>query len=144
MNILSNATLTLAVCRIPQVWWIRSRLHHRVLRGHAGVLGRHWITWMWILGGSQWFSISIVHGLHWVAGHGDLLGCMLKSKHCFKPEGFVVVCTSTDIKSTDLTIIRCPAPLLPSLVEVTAGAHEAADHRRDDGHKQEDGRGNAG
>lgn len=55
----------------------------------------------------------------------------------------MVVCTSMDIKSRGLTIIRCPAPLLPSLVEVTAGAHEAADHGRNDRHKQEDGRGNA-
>ncbi len=56
---------------------------------------------------------------------------------------FTVVCTSVDIKSSGLTIIRCPAPLLPSLVEVTAGAHEAADHGRNDGHKQEDGGGDA-
>lgn len=45
--------------------------------------------------------------------------------------------------STGLTIIRCPAPLLPSLVEVTAGAHEAAHHGGNDGHKQQDGGGDA-
>lgn len=53
------------------------------------------------------------------------------------------VYTSLDMKSKGLTIIRCPAPLLPSLVEVTAGAHEAADHGRNDRHKQEDGGSNA-
>lgn len=63
---------------------------------------------------SQWFSISVIHGLHRVTGHGDLLG-----------------------------IKRCPPPLLSPLVEVTAGAHEAAHHGRDDGHKQEDGGGDA-
>lgn len=56
----------------------------------------------------------------------------------------MVVCTRMAIKSRGLTIVRCPAPLLPSLVEVTAGAHEAADHGRDDRHKQEDGGGDAG
>lgn len=55
----------------------------------------------------------------------------------------LVVCTSVDRESRGLTIIRCPAPLLPSLVEVTAGAHEATDHGRNDGHKQEDGGGDA-
>lgn len=74
-DLISNATLTLAICRIHQMWRIMSRLHHRVLWGHAGVLGRHWITCMWILRGSQWLSISVIHGLHGVAGHGDLLGC---------------------------------------------------------------------
>lgn len=82
MDILCNATLTLAVCRIHQVWWIRSRLHHRVMRRHASVQWRHWITCMWILRGSQWFSISIIHGLHWIAGHGDLLDCGSKSTDC--------------------------------------------------------------
>lgn len=43
-----------------------------------------------------------------------------------------------------LTIKRCPPPLLPSLVEVTAGAHEAADHGGDDHHKEENGGGDAG
>lgn len=68
-------TLTLAVCRIHHVWWVRSRLHHWVLRGHSGVLGRHRITCMWVLRRCQRFSISVIHGLHWVAGHGDVLGC---------------------------------------------------------------------
>lgn len=68
-------TLTLAVCRIHHVWWVRSRLHHWVLRGHARVLGRHRITCVWILRRCQRFSISVIHGLHWVAGHGDVLGC---------------------------------------------------------------------
>lgn len=44
---------------------------------------------------------------------------------------------------TGLTIKRCPPPLLSPLVEVTAGAHEAAHHGGDDGHKQEDGGGDA-
>lgn len=44
---------------------------------------------------------------------------------------------------TGLTIKRCPPPLLSPLVEVTAGAHEAAHHGRNDGHKQEDGGGDA-
>lgn len=57
--------------------------------------------------------------------------------------GLMVVRTSVDMKSRGLTIIRCPAPLLPSLVEVTAGAHEAADHGRNDRHKQQDGGGDA-
>lgn len=42
-----------------------------------------------------------------------------------------------------LTVERCPPPLLSPLVEVTAGAHEAAHHGGDDGHKQEDGGGDA-
>lgn len=42
-----------------------------------------------------------------------------------------------------LTVKRCPAPLLPSLVEVAAGAHEAADHGGNDDHKEEDGGGDA-
>ncbi len=82
MDLKSDATLTLAVRGIHQVWWIRSRLHHRVLWGHARVLGRHWITRVWILRGSQWFSVSVIHGLHWVAGHGDLLGCGAKGTSC--------------------------------------------------------------
>lgn len=81
----------MAVCRIHHVWRIRSRLHHRVLRVHARILGCHWITCMWIVRGSQWFSISVIHGLHWVAGHGDLLGCGPKSTECregkIKPYG---------------------------------------------------------
>lgn len=48
------------------------------------------------------------------------------------------------IKCLSLTIVGRPAPLLPPLVEVTAGTHEAADHRRDDGHKQENGGRDAG
>lgn len=43
----------------------------------------------------------------------------------------------------ELTVVRCPAPLLPPLVQVAAGAHEAADHGRDDRHEQEDGGGDA-
>lgn len=42
------------------------------------------------------------------------------------------------------TVERRPAPLLPSLVEVAAGAHEAADHGGNDDHKEENGRGDAG
>lgn len=42
-----------------------------------------------------------------------------------------------------LTIKWCPAPLLSPLVEVAAGAHEAAHHGGDDGHEQEDGGGDA-
>lgn len=45
--------------------------------------------------------------------------------------------------SRGLTIIRCPASLLPSLVKIAAGAHEAAHHGGNDGHEQEDGGGNA-
>lgn len=55
---------------------------------------------------------------------------------------FMVVCI-IDMTTRGLTIIRCPAPLLPSLVKVTAGTHEAADHGRNDGHKEEDGRRNS-
>lgn len=43
-----------------------------------------------------------------------------------------------------LTLVRAPPSLLPALVEVTAGAHEAADHCGDDGHEEEDRRGDAG
>lgn len=74
--------LTLAVCRIHHVWWVRSRLHHGVLRGHARVLGRHRITCMWIFRRCQWFSISVIHGLHRVAGHGDVLGCGSDRTEC--------------------------------------------------------------
>lgn len=52
-------------------------------------------------------------------------------------------CSSVAIKSRALTIVRRPAPLLPSLVQITAGAHEAADHGGNDGHEQEDGGGDA-
>lgn len=60
---------------------------------------------------SQWFPICIVHGLHWVGSHGDVLG-----------------------------VIGSPAALLSSLVKVTAGTHKAADHGSDDSHKEEDRR----
>lgn len=52
----------------------------------------------------------------------------------------------TKLEETDkgFTLIRCPAPLLPSLVEVTTGAHEATDHGRNDADKQENGGGDAG
>ena len=43
---------------------------------------------------------------------------------------------------SSLTVVRCPTSLLPALVEVTAGAHEAAHHGGNDGYKQQDGRGN--
>lgn len=43
-----------------------------------------------------------------------------------------------------LAIEWCPGPLLPSLVEVAAGAHEAADHGGDDDHEEENGGGDAG
>lgn len=42
-----------------------------------------------------------------------------------------------------LSLIRCPPSLLPSLVKVTTGAHEAADHCSDDGHEQQNGGGDA-
>lgn len=71
----ASVTLTLAVRRVHHVWGVRPRLHHRVLRGHARVLGCHWVAGVRILGGSQWFPIGVVHGLYWVTGHGDLLGC---------------------------------------------------------------------
>lgn len=77
-------TRTLAVCRIHHVRWIRSRLHHRILRGHSRILWRHWITCVWILRGSQWFSIGVIHGLHWIVGHGDLLGCGSNSTECYE------------------------------------------------------------
>lgn len=103
---------------IPKVchWilWIGSRVHHGILCGHSRILGGHWITHVWIVGGSNRFSISIIHGLHWIAGHRDLLD-----------------------------FIWCPASLLPSLIEVAAGTHEAAHHGSDDCYEQEDGRGDA-
>lgn len=74
----SYAGLTLAVCRIHGAWYVRSRLHHWVLWRHARILGRHRVTNGWILWGANWFTISIVHGLNRVAGHGDLLSCGLK------------------------------------------------------------------
>lgn len=43
-----------------------------------------------------------------------------------------------------LAIEWCPGPLLPSLVEVAARAHEAADHGGDDDHEEENGGGDAG
>lgn len=42
-----------------------------------------------------------------------------------------------------LGFIRCPPSLLSSLVEVAAGAHEAANHCRNDGHEQQNGRSDA-
>lgn len=48
------------------------------------------------------------------------------------------------IKTNYFTIIRRPAPLLPSLIEVTAGTHEATNHGCNDGHKQQNGRGDPG
>lgn len=127
--------ITLTIGRIHHLWRIRTRLHQCVLRGHAGILWRHRITRVWILGMSQWFSISVIHGLHWVTGHGDLLGW--GTKKMLSCEDRIILLW------LGLTIKRCPPPLLSPLVEVTAGAHEAAHHGRDDGHKQEDGGGDA-
>lgn len=83
-------------------------MHHGVVYRHARILGCHRITC------PKRFSVDVVHGLHGVAGHGDVLG-----------------------------VIRCPASLLPHLVEVAAGAHEAANHGCNDGHKQQNGGCNA-
>lgn len=41
-----------------------------------------------------------------------------------------------------VTVVWRPTPLLSALVEVAAGAHEAAHHGSNDGYKQQYGRGN--
>lgn len=106
---------SLAVGGIYWRRWIRTRMHHGIVWRHAWILRGHGVARMGIVCWSQGFPVGIIHGLHRITGHGDVLG-----------------------------LVRCPASLLPSLVKVTAGAHEAADHCSDDSHEQKDGRGNTG
>lgn len=61
----------------------------------------------------QRLAVSVIHGLHRVAGHWDVLG-----------------------------VIGSPATLLSLLVKVTAGTHEAAHHGSNDSHEEQDGRSN--
>lgn len=90
-------------------------MHHGIWLGHTGILWCHWIAGGGVLRTHpHWFPVGIVHGLHRVAGHGDVL-----------------------------SIVGCPAPLLSSLVQVAAGAEEAADHGSNDGHKEQYGGGDA-
>lgn len=76
-------------------------------------------------------------GICWAAGQKAQKELLNKNKTPW----FLWTCMNME---RSLTIKRRPPPLLPSLVEVTAGAHEAADHGGDDHHKEENGGGDAG
>lgn len=86
--------------------WIRRMRRVRTL-GHHRILRHHWISRIFRM--TNWFTISVIHVLHWIAGHWNVLG-----------------------------FIRSSAPLLASLVKITTGTHEATDHSCNCGHKEQD------
>lgn len=81
--------------------------HHRILVRDTWVLRHHWKSM--IIRMSNGFTISIVHMLHRIAGHWNVLG-----------------------------FIRTSATLLAALVKVTTGTHEATDHGCYSSHKEQD------
>lgn len=87
---------------------IRTLGHHRILVGDTWILRHHWISR--IIRMSNGFTRSIVHVLHRIPGHWNMLG-----------------------------FIRSSAALLAALVQVTTGTHEATDHGGYSSHKEQDG-----